>query len=283
MRVRRPAAAGTFYPGDPLILARTVDRLLDDAKDAKTDRPWGLVAPHAGYRYSGPVAATAYAAARPWADRIARVVVLGPAHFVPLEGCAAPVADAWGTPLGDVGIDLELRAEAVAAGCVLDDEPHVPEHSLEVQLPFLQRLFGPEVRTLPVAVGRMAASAASAVLQAVAGSADLVVVSTDLSHHLDLVSARVADRRTADAILTGDPAEIGPRDACGVFALRGLMAYASATGRVLELLDLRTSGDTAGDPTRVVGYGAFTVGEAGRSGIRHRVGSVSGPAPMLRR
>lgn len=254
--VRPPAVAGTFYPAAPVKLTTMVDDLLADSSASIGDRPWGIVVPHAGYRYSGPVAATAYAVLRPWADSIQCVLILGPAHFVPFAGCATPSADAWRTPLGDVPVDERMRVAASAAGCAIDDGPHAPEHALEVQLPFLQRVLG-DLRILPIAVGDVVDATVEAVLGAV--RSDLVVVSTDLSHYLDLASARETDRRTADAILARDATSIGPSDVCGVRALRGAVSFAARTGLTFELLDLRTSGDTAGDPERVVGYGAFAI------------------------
>ena len=266
--VRRPVAAGTFYPREPARLHAAVDALLAGSTGEIVARPWGIVVPHAGYAYSGPIAATAYGALRPWAADIGRVAVFGPAHFVPLMGCAVPEASAWRTPFGEVEIDPNARANAVSAGCLVADEPHAPEHALEVQMPFLQRVVGSGLRILPVAVGFAVTEEVVAVLNAIEGSVDLVVVSTDLSHYLDIDSARAADRRTADTVLACDARSIGPQDACGVFALRGVVAYAAETDRPIELLDLRTSGDTAGDPDRVVGYGAFTIGvpETGAGG-----------------
>lgn len=239
-----------------------VDHLLETHSGTVGSRPWGIVVPHAGYVYSGPIGATAYGALRPWAREIHRVLMLGPAHSVPLEGSAVTAADAWRTPLGEVAIDPGMRLAAAAAGCAVDDEPHEPEHALEVQLPFLQRLVPAGLLVLPIAVGRTPVTAVARLLDAV--DADLVVVSTDLSHYLDILAARAADRRTASAVLAGDAEAIGPRDACGVYALRSVVAYARATDRPIQLLDLGTSGDTAGDPDRVVGYGAFAIGEATR-------------------
>jgi AmmeMemoRadiSam system protein B len=257
--VRPPAAAGAFYPARSSRLAAVVDRLLDEATEWSGPRPWAIVVPHAGYPYSGPVAASAYAALRPWAAAISRVVLLGPAHFVPLEGCAVPAVDAWRTPLGDVQMDPGLRESAVAAGCVRDDWPHAHEHSIEVQLPFLQRVLGTGFRILPIVVGRASPDEVAGVLEAVGHRADLIVVSTDLSHYEDLASARAHDRRTADAVLAFDVDAIGPWDACGSDALRGGIAFSRAAAMRIRLLDLRTSGDTAGDPERVVGYGAFAI------------------------
>ncbi len=261
-RVRPPAVAGSFYPAGPEGLARVVDRLLAAAEAPELETPpEALIVPHAGYAYSGPVAATAYATLRPFASSIRRVVVLGPAHFVPLAGTAVPAAEAWGTPLGEVPIDDELRAAAVGAGAAVDDDPHAPEHSIEVQLPFLQRLLWPEVPVLPIAVGLTPAEDVAGLLSGLwEADGSIVLVSTDLSHYRDRETARRLDRRTADAVLAADPAAIGPEDACGAFALRGALETARRLGLRVRLLDLRTSADTAGDPTSVVGYGAFAIG-----------------------
>lgn len=258
--VRRPAAVGTFYPRTDRELAAEVDRLL-----ALAERPsWGsdvpsiIAVPHAGYVYSGPVAASAYAGLRD--TEPGAVALLGPAHFFPLRGFAVPSAVAWETPLGAAEIDPALRDVAVHACALVDDLPHHPEHSIEVQIPFLQRLFGGQVRVLPVAVGLSEPGEVADLIAALLGAAALVVVSTDLSHYHDLETARRLDRRTADAVLARRPDAIGPEDACGVFALRGAVELARREDLTVELLDLRTSGDTAGDPSRVVGYGAFAIG-----------------------
>jgi hypothetical protein len=253
---RASAAAGTFYPSDPADLAATVDALLEAARPpADVGEILALVVPHAGYVFSGPVAASAYALLR--GREVARVALLGPAHFVPLRGTAVPRADAWRTPLGALGIDAELRAIAVDAGAVVDDAPHEPEHALEVQLPFLQRALGtPEI--LPVAVG-LADPAFVADLVAALLPHALVIVSTDLSHYLDQQTAERLDRQTAEAVLERDAIAIGPEDACGSFALRGLVELARCEDLTVRLLDLRTSADTAGDPWGVVGYGAFVM------------------------
>lgn len=255
--VRPPAVAGLFYPAAAARLAAEVDALLSDAAIAEGPPPHAVVAPHAGYVYSGPVAATAYAALRRRADAIRRVALLGPAHFTPLRGAAVPQVDAWATPLGDLRVDAGLRDAAVAAGAVEDDAPHAREHAVEVQLPFLQRLGAHEPTVLPVCVGETSIDEAAALVRVLWAAADLVVVSTDLSHYLPDDAARAADRRTADAVVGLRAAEIGPYDACGVFALRGLVEHVRRIGATIRLLDLRTSADTAGGRERVVGYGAF--------------------------
>lgn len=250
MTVREPVAAGTFYPRDPEALAATVDGLLGELQPDPELR--GIVAPHAGYVYSGPVTATAFCLV----PRPERVMVLGPSHFVRLDGCAVSAAETWATPLGGVPVDDQLRSAAVAAGCRLDDEPHASDHAIEVELPFLQRVCGDTLTVLPVAVGRTAPADVARLLDELDAFA---VVSTDLSHYLPDAVAREHDRRTAAAVVGGAAADIADADACGVYALRGLVEHARRRDRVLELLDLRTSADSAGGPDRVVGYGAFAL------------------------
>jgi AmmeMemoRadiSam system protein B len=256
----RPAAvAGSFYPADPVRLAAEVDTLLSGAApEPPADRRLpALVVPHAGYRYSGPVAAAAYTLVR---GRVpARVILLGPAHFVPLTGSAVPRAGEWSTPLGPLPIDRAARESALGArGVRAADEPHAPEHSLEVQLPFLQRSLRPDLPVLPVVTAAPADDVAD-LLDAVAGPQALVVVSTDLSHYLPEAEASRRDRRTLDAVLALDPHSIGPGSACGAHALRGLLAWAGRTGRTPALLSYRTSAAATADPSRVVGYAALAL------------------------
>lgn len=255
--IRPPVAAGRFYPRAPDDLGRAIDDLLGGAPSVGGDpAPKALVVPHAGYAYSGPVAASAYALLR-GSHRIRRIALLGPAHFARLKGPAVPYADAWRTPLGDVAVDRELRDLAIGCGATVDDRPHDPEHALEVQVPFLIRTLDAGIAILPVAVG--STDTAADLLERVWDAVDLVVVSTDLSHYHDDRTARLLDRRTADAVLAREPDVIGDESACGAAALRGLVTLARGRSLDVRLLDLRTSADTAGDPARVVGYGAFAL------------------------
>lgn len=249
---RPPAAAGSFYPGDPDELRDQVDTLLDRAGRGPVTDLRGLVAPHAGYAYSGPVAASAFALV----PDIAEVVLLGPSHFVHLAGLAVSSADAWSTPLGDVRVSSRLRKKALEAGAFVDDEPHASEHALEVELPFLQRVCEHGLEILPVAVG---STLTSDVVRLIDELDAFVVVSTDLSHNLTDEFAKERDRETVEAVLRYEPHAIRDGDACGVFALRGIVEHAHRHRLVMELLDLRTSADTVGDPSSVVGYGAFAV------------------------
>jgi MEMO1 family protein len=259
MSVRPAAVAGRFYPADPDALASLVDELLGDVPaEEPRARPVAAVAPHAGYQYSGAVAAHTYAHLVPWRDEISRVVVLGPAHFVPLDGMAVPSVDAFDTPLGPVEIDDEARTLATETPDVaVDDIPHAPEHSLETQLPFLQRSLDPGIRVLPVVVGRTPPKAVAALLTRLLEPGAVAVVSSDLSHYLDQRRARERDDRTAAAVLARDVSAIRPDDACGYWPLRGLLHLAAERDLDVELLRLATSADAGAGPGRVVGYGAF--------------------------
>jgi AmmeMemoRadiSam system protein B len=260
--VRPAVAAGTFYPPDATTLAEMVDRLLEEAGVAAPHWPpvsglAGLIVPHAGYRFSGPVAASAYALLRASAEPPRRAAVLGPAHFVPLDGSCVPAAGAWSTPLGEVPIDGELRGAAAAPA---DDVPHASEHAVEVQLPFLQRVLGPAITVLPVAVGRADPEVTAGLIGSLIDvPGTVLIVSTDLSHYLPVAAAREIDTRTADAVVRRDAASIASDHACGVHALRGALALARRRGLRVKQLDLRNSADTVGDPSRVVGYGAFAL------------------------
>jgi MEMO1 family protein len=201
VRVRPAAVAGRFYPADPDALSALVDALLAKAPPSGHHRrPAALVAPHAGFRFSGPVAAAAHAHLALWRGDVARVIVLGPAHFTPLHGMALPSVEAFDTPLGPIPVDADVRG--VAAGLsavVVDDEPHVSEHAIETQLPFLIRTLGPGVPVLPVVVGDTPPWAVATLLSALLGAAGTIaVVSTDLSHYLNRAQAR--DRNTDTAV-----------------------------------------------------------------------------------
>jgi MEMO1 family protein len=249
-----------FYPSSPAALRAALDAAYAGARDVDRSAPVAIIAPHAGYMYSGPVAATAYRALRPLAGAVDRVVLLGPSHYVPFDGVAVPSVDAFATPLGDVRVDAEARARVIGLpGVVVSDAPHANEHSLEVHLPFIIDAFG-DVAVLPVAVGRAGDDVVAGVLDTVWDGPSVVpIVSTDLSHYLSYDEAALRDHGTAAHVEAGREDEIGPHDACGYRPLRGLMVAARRRGLSLTAVDLRSSGDTAGDKDRVVGYGAFVV------------------------
>ena len=263
MTVRRPAVAGSFYPDDPRALRAQVRACLDEGRRRQTDRigtvrPKALVVPHAGYVYSGPVAGSAYALMAPWAAEIRRVVLFGPSHRVAFRGLATSTADAWDTPLGRVSLD-GAGAEALLRLSQVDplDAAHAGEHSLEVQLPFLQVLF-PDFVLLPVVAGDAPPRAVAEVIEACwGGDETLLLVSSDLSHYHDYETARRLDRAAAAAIEALRPEGLDEESACGRVPVRGLLLAARAHGLTAHTLDLRSSGDTAGPRDQVVGYGAY--------------------------
>jgi AmmeMemoRadiSam system protein B len=260
LAVRRAVVDGLFYPALPRVLrAQVADYLAGvGADDDATSLPKVLIAPHAGYDYCGPVAACAYALLGRRRERIiSRVVLLGPAHRVAVRGLASPRADAFETPLGRVALDIaSLAALDNLPQVIRDDRAHEHEHSLEVQLPFLQTLLG-SFTLVPLVVGDVSADAAAQVLERLWGGAEtLIVVSSDLSHYLPYEQAQALDRATAQRILRFDAA-LAPHEACGATAINGALLAARRHGLEPRLLDLRNSGDTAGDRGRVVGYGAM--------------------------
>jgi AmmeMemoRadiSam system protein B len=258
LNVRPPAVAGSFYPRSKHELAGTVDRLLAGVTTRPGGAPRALVVPHAGYVYSGPIAASAYAQWR-GLPRPARVVLLGPAHYVGIRGLALPDADFLETPLGRVPVD----PLAATLGVPVSSSVHAREHSLEVQLPFLQAVLG-AFTLVPLAVGHADRQDVARVLDA-AWEGSHLVISTDLSHFLSWEAARALDAKTARAIVALDADAIDDEQACGNAALRGFLDVAKRRGLVGEQLDLRTSGDTAGEKDRVVGYGAFAFHEGARA------------------
>lgn len=261
--VRPAAVAGAFYPGEAAALAAEVGSYLSESSAPRPAGPVpkAIIAPHAGYIYSGAIAASVYARLAPLRGRVRRVVLLGPAHRVHVAGMAVPSVDAFASPLGEVRLDAELLGRVASIpGVEVSDRAHALEHSLEVHLPFLQAVLG-EFALLPVVVGDASPGAVRALLELCWGGEEtLVVVSSDLSHYLPYDDARRRDRGTAAAILALD-ATLGPEEACGAAPINGLLAFARAHGLGVEGLDLRNSGDTAGSRDRVVGYGAFAFHE----------------------
>jgi AmmeMemoRadiSam system protein B len=254
--IRPAAVAGSFYPEERVYLAEEVDRLLAEAPEGGA-LPAALIVPHAGYRYSGPIAASAYAQLREARPHVKRVVLLGPSHHVPFRGLALPGAAGLETPLGTVPVDT-AGAEVAAQFPQVASSPlaHAREHSLEVQLPFLQRVL-PGVPVVPLVVGQASAESVARVIEALwEEPGTLVLVSTDLSHYLPWEVAHEVDGETARRILALDE-DIDPEQACGAAPLRGLLVAARRRGLEAKQLDLRNSGDTSGDKRHVVGYGAF--------------------------
>ena len=269
--IRPPAVAGSFYPRDAGLLRDTVDALLARAEPREVVGSLrALIAPHAGYVYSGPIAASAYAVLRRESPAPSCVALLGPSHFVPFSGLALPESDALATPLGVVPVDPLASALPGSFGQVVRSErAHRREHSLEVQLPFLQRVLPAGFTVLPLVVGEARPEEVAEVIEALsARPGTLVLVSTDLSHYLPAPEARELDRRTCELVVAEEVEKLEPEMACGHQPLAGLMLAGRRRELVIQLLDLRNSSDTAGDPHRVVGYAAFAVvGQIRRSAL----------------
>ncbi|MBK1704605.1 AmmeMemoRadiSam system protein B [Halochromatium glycolicum] len=271
--IQRPAVAGMFYTGDPVQLNAEVRGFIAAGRqgaqgrgaantgtgDGPSTHPRALIAPHAGYVFSGAVAGSAYAAIADDAARFDRVVLLGPAHRVPVRGLAASSASAFETPLGRVPVDQDEVERMLAAHPWISrlDAAFDNEHCIEVQLPFLQVLLE-RFSLVPLLVGAASAQQVAAILEPHWDrDATLIVISSDLSHYLDYASAQALDRKTSEAIRTLHPERLAPEQACGHDAIAGLLQLAAARGATGRVLDLRNSGDTAGPRDRVVGYGAY--------------------------
>ena len=255
--IRKPAVAGQFYSGSAGELSATVATLLKEAQDNDTPAPKALIVPHAGYIYSGPVAATAYARLQPYRDQYRRVILLGPCHRTPVHGLALSGADVYRTPMGDVPLDRSAIADLDIPGVQVFDESHRSEHSLEVHLPFLQAVLS-DFSVVPIVVGEAAPELVSQVLDALWGGPEtLIVVSSDLSHYLSYDDACAIDAVTCQAIEDLDAGWINHDMACGATPVAGLLIAAKRRGMKVTTLDLRNSGDTAGDRDFVVGYGSW--------------------------
>ncbi|MDT8384973.1 MAG: AmmeMemoRadiSam system protein B [Gammaproteobacteria bacterium] len=258
--IRPPAVAGMFYPADRQQLHDDVTDYLASAVATRPNAPVpkAIIAPHAGYVYSGPVAASAYARLLPARDRIHRVILLGPSHRVPFRGLASSSADAFTTPLGQIRLDrAAIDSLADLPQVQRLDAAHAQEHSLEVHLPFLQEVLD-DFQLVPLVVGDASPAEVAAVLERLWGGPEtLIVISSDLSHYHDYTTARRLDRHTSNAIEGLRAEAVHSEDACGCVPVAGLLYLAREHGLQASTIDLRNSGDTAGPRDRVVGYGAY--------------------------
>ena len=263
-QIREPAVAGLFYPAGTGELDKSVRAMLHGVQSSQDPAPKALIVPHAGYVYSGPVASIAYARLRRFRDHYSRVVLLGPSHRVSTPGLAVSAADAFRTPLGDVPLDREVIARLEDPPAIIrSEEPHRFEHSIEVQLPFLQTVLG-SFSLVPLLVGDAGAGTVAEVIETLWGGKEtLIVVSSDLSHFHDYEAAQSLDFATCSSIEHLDVQGIGARDACGSKAIKGLLLVARRRGLRITTLDLRNSGDTAGERDQVVGYGSWVLQENG--------------------
>lgn len=255
--IRAPAVAGMFYPINPKEVRHMVKNLLGQVKETEAI-PKAIIVPHAGYIYSGPVAATAYAHLYQVREIIKRVVLVGPSHRVSFKGLAASSAQSFATPLGNIPLDRKMLDDLLTLKQVsLLDEAHALEHSLEVHLPFLQEILN-NFSLVPLVVGEATPEEIAEVLEKVWGGKEtLIIVSTDLSHYLDYETACRMDAFTSKAIENLKPEEIRHDQACGCRPINGLLHVARKHQLQIKTVDLRNSGDTAGPKNRVVGYGAY--------------------------
>jgi AmmeMemoRadiSam system protein B len=255
--IREPAVAGQFYPGNPTELGATIRTFVDEVEVLAGPAPKAMIVPHAGYIYSGPIAATAYARLRPYHEQYTRVVLLGPCHRVAISGLALSGADVFRTPLGDVPLDQIAIAGLSMPEVSVVDASHELEHSLEVHLPFLQTVID-SFSLVPLVVGDARPESVARVLDALWGGPEtLIVISSDLSHYLSYDAACISDNATRTAIENFQAHDIDHRHACGATPIGGLLIAAKRRRMKVATLDLRNSGDTAGDKSHVVGYGSW--------------------------
>ncbi len=256
--VRKPAVAGSFYPEDKEGLRKMVLSFLEESKEEQfPGDPKAFVLPHAGYPYSGPVAATGYRAVQQRRDKIKKIILLGPSHYVPFTGLAVPSHQWFQTPLGQVPVDQDSLQKILNLPAVQSlDAAHAREHSLEVHLPFLQ-LCLKDFTLLPMVVSNALPKDIAKVLSTVMSEESLIIVSSDLSHFLDYKSAQKKDFSASEAIAGLKWDNLKEDQCCGYFPLRGLLQWAIDTGLQGHILDVRNSGDTAGSKSQVVGYGAY--------------------------
>ena len=257
--IKLPAVAGVFYPVNPKQLQQMLDNFLEDAKTGEKV-PKAIIAPHAGYIYSGPIAASAYARLKNAITPITRVVLIGPAHRLAFNGLAVSRAQAFKTPLGEVPVDLKAVEQIIQFQFVdYLEQAHAHEHSLEVHLPFLQATLS-DFKVVPILAGDATPEQVARIIDALwGGDETLIVISSDLSHYHDYVTANKLDRETSDLIEKQQYEALGYSSACGKVPVSGLLKLTRDKSLTVKNIDLRNSGDTAGDKSRVVGYGAYVV------------------------
>jgi len=256
---RQPAVAGSFYPANPEQLHLMLDRFLNDASTA-AQAPKAIIVPHAGYIYSGPIAASAYARLKKAHDKITRVVLIGPSHRVAFRGLAVSRANTFTTPLGSVPVDL-AAVQSIAHLPFVEylEQAHTYEHSLEVHLPFLQEMLD-SFEIVPIVAGEASPEQVSQVLDTLwGGDETLIVISSDLSHYHDYATAQQMDKSTSRAIEQLQYEQLASESACGKVPVSGLLKLARKKSLSVTTIDLRNSGDTAGDKANVVGYGAYVI------------------------
>ncbi|MCS7204293.1 MAG: AmmeMemoRadiSam system protein B [Leptospiraceae bacterium] len=258
LSIRPTAVAGMFYPSHPQKLSQLIKKFIDEAKIEIKQKPKAIISPHAGYVYSGPIAGYSYKILLPYKREYKTIILLGPSHFEYIPGIAYHSSDYFETPLGIIPIDKSAIQKIQDFSFVFEnDKAHRREHSIEVQLPFLQYIFGNEIMIIPLAIGKVDPEDVVKVLQTLYTDQTLIVVSSDLSHYLDYSTAKAIDEKTALAIENQNPYDIHQEQACGRIGIQALLIFAKQKQWSTIRLDLRNSGDTAGDRKRVVGYGSW--------------------------
>lgn len=256
---RQPAVAGTFYPNNPQQLHQMLAHYLDAANSA-AKVPKAIIVPHAGYIYSGAIAASAYARLKQAKDLITRVVIIGPSHRVAFRGLALSNAESFTTPLGEVEVD-QAAVETLTRFSFVDylEQAHAAEHSVEVHLPFLQETLS-AFKIVPIVAGDATPEQVALVIDALwGGDETLIVISSDLSHYHDYATAKQLDHSTSQQIEQKQFEALAFESACGKVPVSGLLKVARDKGLAIKTIDLRNSGDTAGDKSRVVGYGSYVI------------------------
>lgn len=256
--IRPSAVAGYFYPKNKDTLLKQIQTFIYNSTTDLNQMPYAIISPHAGYLYSGPIAGSAYKVLLPHKSHYKKILLLGPSHFVPIQGLAYPACQYFETPLGKIKLDLELLETLKEFDFVYENSSaHAREHSLEVQIPFLLYIFG-EIPILPLVFGKILPEKISTLLKKIWSTEMLIIISSDLSHYYSYNEAKELDKKTSIAIQNLEPDSIGYEQACGRVGIQGLLLFAKEKNWKVHLLDLRNSGDTAGSKKQVVGYGAWS-------------------------
>lgn len=258
-KIRRSAVAGYFYPSNKEILIKQIKNFLENATLKFNYTPYALICPHAGYVYSGPIAGFSYKTLLPNKKNYKNIIILGPSHFEYVNGIAYISAEYFETPLGNAKVDLETLEKIKKLDFLVQNEDaHKKEHSIEVQIPFIQYIFQNDIPILPLAFGKISPEKIKILLETIWNPETLIIISSDLSHYYDYDTAKKLDKQTSDAILNLDSDAIQYEQACGRIGIQGLLMFAKEKNWKAYLLDLRNSGDTSGSKTQVVGYGAWS-------------------------
>ena len=259
-KIKQADVAGMFYPGEEASLRQMVDGFIQKALSFDL-RPRAIIAPHAGYIYSGSIAGTAYKTIAAVRDQIENVIIMSPAHRFYLRGIALHMADAFATPLGNIPVNIGIVKKIKQFSSVQwEERSFIQEHGLETHLPFIQRAFKPGIKIVPMIVGECQESEVAEILESVwEDPRNFVIISSDLSHFHSYADAKKLDRNTVDLIQNLDSQSLDTEFACGHYPICGLLNLARNRKLKIKALDIRSSGDTAGSKESVVGYGSFAV------------------------